>query len=100
MRIGSTKPANHGTESSSSPTVGKSTTSAPRCNTLTIPTIGDQNHPTSGTSHPTVPKYARMDFPTFEGADDPLIWAHCCKQVFENQHITKAEEFRVVGFHM
>ncbi|PHT50752.1 tRNA modification GTPase MnmE [Capsicum baccatum] len=86
LGIGSTKPTTYGTESSSAPTIGKSTNYATKGNILPIQIMGDQNHQTSGNSHSTIPMYARMDFPTYDGTDDPLIWTYCCKQFFENQH--------------
>ncbi|PHT84174.1 tRNA modification GTPase MnmE [Capsicum annuum] len=92
LGIGSTKPTTYGTVSSSAPTIGKSTNYATKGNILPIQIMGDQNHQTSGNSHSTIPMYARMDFPTYDGTDDPLIWTYRCKQFFENQHTIEAEK--------
>ncbi|KAH0644677.1 hypothetical protein KY284_032561 [Solanum tuberosum] len=97
--IGSTKPVVHGAESSNAQTIGKSTNPAPRGNTLPIQPI-DHNHQTSGNSNSTIPRYAKMDFPTYDGTNDPLIWAYRCEQFFENQHTTDAEKVGVAGFHL
>ncbi|KAF3635230.1 putative early nodulin-like protein 1-like [Capsicum annuum] len=100
MGIESTKPETHGPESSSAPTAWKSTNYATKGNTPPIPIMDDQNHQTSGNSHSTIPRYVRMDFPTYDGTDDPLIWAHCCEQFFENQHTIDVEKVGVARFHM
>ena len=60
----------------------------------------DHNHQTSGNSNSTIPRYAKMDFPTYDGTNDPLIWAYRCEQCFENQHTTDAEKVGVAGFHL
>ncbi|KAK4726929.1 hypothetical protein R3W88_031846 [Solanum pinnatisectum] len=80
-------------------TIGKSTNPAPRGNTLPIQPA-NHNHQTSGNSNSTIPRYARMDFPTYDGTNDPLIWAYRCEQFFENQHTAEAEKVGVAGFHL
>ncbi|KAH0716616.1 hypothetical protein KY290_012894 [Solanum tuberosum] len=99
LGIGSTKLTVHGAETSSAPTTGRLTNPAPRGNTLQIQPA-DQNHQTSGNSNSTIPRYARMDFPTYDGTNNPLIWAHRCEQFFENQHTADAEKVGVAGFHL
>lgn len=41
-----------------------------------------------------------MDFPTYDGTDDPLIGAHHCEQFFENQHTIETEKVGVARFHI
>ena len=48
----------------------------------------------------TIPSYTRVDFPTYDGTNDPLIWVYRSEQFFENQHTADAEKIRVAGFHM
>ncbi|KAK4737423.1 hypothetical protein R3W88_001120 [Solanum pinnatisectum] len=86
LRIASKKPVVHGVESSNALTIGRSTNPPTRGNTL-----GNSN---------SIPRYARMDFPTYDGTNDPLILAHRCEQFFENQHTAEAEKVRVDGFHL
>nr|KAJ0191864.1 hypothetical protein LSAT_V11C800440350 [Lactuca sativa] len=32
-----------------------------------------------------VPRFAKMEFPVYEGKDDPLEWSHKCEDFFEEQ---------------
>lgn len=60
----------------------------------------DQSHQTSWKFPFDNTKYARMKFPTCDGTNNPLIWAHRCEQFFENQHTTDVEKVGVAGFHL
>uniref|UniRef100_A0A0V0HI54 Putative ovule protein n=1 Tax=Solanum chacoense TaxID=4108 RepID=A0A0V0HI54_SOLCH len=57
------KPAVHEGESSNALTIGRSTILTNKGYTLPIQLAG-QNHQTCGNSNLTIPRYARMDFPT------------------------------------
>ncbi|KAH0679124.1 hypothetical protein KY284_020209 [Solanum tuberosum] len=99
LGICSTKPVLHGAKSSNAQTIRKSTNPALRGNTLPIqPT--DHNHQTSGNSNSTIPRYAKMDFPTYDGTYGPLIWAYRCEKFFKNQHNADAEKVGLAGFHL
>ncbi|EEF48186.1 conserved hypothetical protein [Ricinus communis] len=56
--------------------------------------MGGASYPMTqnGTHQSTVPVYAKLDFPTYDGTEDPLIWARRCEQFFENQRTTEAEK--------
>jgi len=32
-----------------------------------------------------VPKYSKLDFPIYDGSEDPLIWLHRCEKCYSNQ---------------
>ncbi|KAH0679125.1 hypothetical protein KY284_020210 [Solanum tuberosum] len=99
LGIGSTKLVVHGADSSNIQKISKSSNTAPRCNTLPIQPV-DHNHQTSGNSNSTIPRCAKMDFPTYDGTNDSLIWAYRCEQFFENQHTIDAKKVGVDGFHL
>ncbi|WMV58146.1 hypothetical protein MTR67_051531 [Solanum verrucosum] len=82
LGVGSTKPATHRPESYSAQTTGRSTIPATKGNTPPIQ-LADKNHTTSGYSPLIVPSYAKMNFPTLNNINNPLIWAHHCEQYFE-----------------
>lgn len=31
-----------------------------------------------------VPRYSKLEFPSYDGVNDPLIWIYKCEQFFEN----------------
>lgn len=47
-----------------------------------------------------VPRYTKLDFPTFNGIEDPLIWLHRCEQFFANQRTAKINKVSLAAFHM
>ncbi|XP_068639368.1 uncharacterized protein [Aristolochia californica] len=67
------------------------------------PPLRHQNPPTIGPHSPglkSVPRYAKLDFPTFDGSKDPLIWLHRCDQFFYNQITNAADWVHLAAFHM
>lgn len=38
-----------------------------------------------------VPKYSRLEFPTYDGSEDLLMWVHCCKQFFHSRRIREED---------
>ncbi|XP_068645156.1 uncharacterized protein [Aristolochia californica] len=50
--------------------------------------------------HNRVPRYAKLDFPTYDGSTDPLIWLHRCDQFFYNQRTHNEDHFHLAAFHM
>jgi hypothetical protein len=41
--------------------------------------------------HPTVPRYQKLSFPTYDGKDDPLGWLNKCEQFFRGQQTRHAD---------
>uniref|UniRef100_M1DU56 Uncharacterized protein n=1 Tax=Solanum tuberosum TaxID=4113 RepID=M1DU56_SOLTU len=53
------------------------------------------------TSRSTIPATKGNTPPTYNGTNNPLLWAHRCEHYFEKyQHTTKAKKIDVAGFHM
>jgi len=46
------------------------------------------------------PDNTKLDFPTYDGSEDPLIWLHHCEKFFTNQHTTNQEKVGLASFHM
>lgn len=44
--------------------------------------------------------YTKLDFPTFDGSKDPLIWLHRCEKFFTNQHMPERDKVGLTTFHM
>lgn len=47
-----------------------------------------------------VPRYTKLDFPTYDGSEDPLIWLHRCEKFFTNQRTPNQEKVGLAVFHM
>ncbi|KAH0764992.1 hypothetical protein KY285_000863 [Solanum tuberosum] len=47
-----------------------------------------------------VPRYTKLDFPIYDGSEDPLIWLHRCDKFFSNQHMNNQEKVGLAAFHM
>uniref|UniRef100_A0A2P2IJA5 Uncharacterized protein n=1 Tax=Rhizophora mucronata TaxID=61149 RepID=A0A2P2IJA5_RHIMU len=45
-----------------------------------------------------VPRYTKLDFPTYSGAEDPLIWLHRCEKFFTNQCTIEADKVALFLF--
>ncbi|XP_070028898.1 uncharacterized protein [Nicotiana sylvestris] len=41
-----------------------------------------------------------MDFPTFNGSEDPLIWLHRCEKFFSNQKTNEVDKVGLAAFHL
>ncbi|KAH0699342.1 hypothetical protein KY290_014160 [Solanum tuberosum] len=39
-----------------------------------------------------VPRYTKLDFPIYDGSEDPLIWLHRCEKFYSNQHTNNQEK--------
>ncbi|OIT36537.1 putative mitochondrial protein, partial [Nicotiana attenuata] len=42
----------------------------------------------------------KLDFPTFDGSTNPLIWLHRCEKFFSNQHTQEEDKVGLAAFHM
>ena len=47
-----------------------------------------------------VPRYHKLDFPTFNGKDDPLVWLNRCEQFFWGQHTKEGYKVWLAAYHM
>ncbi|OIT08856.1 hypothetical protein A4A49_55398, partial [Nicotiana attenuata] len=55
---------------------------------------------TIGGGRGIVPRYTKLDFPTYDGTEDPLIWLHRCEKFFANQRTANQEKVGLASFHM
>nr|XP_051197273.1 extensin-like [Lolium perenne] len=49
------------------------------------PYAGRAEYPGQGTAAPNPPRYAKLDFATYDGVEDPLNWLNQCEQFFRGQ---------------
>ena len=47
-----------------------------------------------------MPRYSKLEFPSFDGSEDPLIWLRRCEQFFGNQQTPKGEKVGLAAFHL
>ncbi|KAJ4786652.1 polyprotein [Rhynchospora pubera] len=47
-----------------------------------------------------VPRYYKLDFPTFDGKDDPLGWLNRCEQFFRGQRTMDEEKVWLASYHL
>uniref|UniRef100_A0A0A9EUF1 Retrotransposon gag domain-containing protein n=1 Tax=Arundo donax TaxID=35708 RepID=A0A0A9EUF1_ARUDO len=47
-----------------------------------------------------VPRYFKLDFPHYDGKDDPLPWLTWCKQFFKGQRTEERHNVWMASFHM
>lgn len=47
-----------------------------------------------------VSRYTKLDFPTYDGIEDPLIWLHRCEKFFTNQRTANQEKVGLASFRM
>nr|GMD28243.1 uncharacterized protein LOC109179592 [Ipomoea batatas] len=48
----------------------------------------------------TTPKFARLEFPRFDGREDPSAWLHRCEQFFKAQNTPAREFVSLAAFHL
>lgn len=46
------------------------------------------------------PRYTKLNFPTFDGSEDPLIWLHRYEKFFTNQHTSERDKVGLTALHM
>lgn len=46
------------------------------------------------------PRYHRLEFPIFDGKEDPLSWINRCKQFFRGQRTMEEEKVWLAAYHM
>ncbi|KAL1172100.1 hypothetical protein V6Z11_A05G326500 [Gossypium hirsutum] len=47
-----------------------------------------------------VPRYSKMEFPTYDGVGDPLGWLKRCEKFFGNQRTNKEDKVGLASFHL
>src|SRR5262249_12369817 len=47
-----------------------------------------------------VPKFTKLDFPKYDGKDDPLGWLNRCKHFFRHQQTPEEEMVSLASYHL
>ncbi|WMV32036.1 hypothetical protein MTR67_025421 [Solanum verrucosum] len=47
-----------------------------------------------------IPRYTKLDFPRFNGQEDPLGWLNICEHFFRHQQTLKEEKVGLASFHL
>ncbi|XP_020158128.1 uncharacterized protein [Aegilops tauschii subsp. strangulata] len=48
----------------------------------------------------TPPRFAKLDFATYDDAEDPLNWLNQCEQFFRGQHMLASERTWLASYHL
>jgi hypothetical protein len=48
----------------------------------------------------TLPKFAKLEFPQFDGKEDPLAWITRCEQFFKGQGTPETSQVWLASFHL
>jgi len=51
-------------------------------------------------ANPIFPRYQKLEFPTYDGKDDPLGWLNKCEQFFTAQQTRHADWVWLASFHL
>ncbi|KAF2309773.1 hypothetical protein GH714_002713 [Hevea brasiliensis] len=62
-------------------------------------TMGATNSESSG-EHLVVPKYTKLDFPRYNGLEDPLGWLSRCQLFFKHQSTLEEEKVGLASIHL
>ena len=49
---------------------------------------------------PTPPRFAKVDFATYDGTEDPLNWLSQCKQFFRGQRTLASDRTWLASYHL
>lgn len=47
-----------------------------------------------------VPRYSKLEFPSYDGSGDPLGWLYRCEQFFQNQKTNEEDKVGLPAFHL
>jgi hypothetical protein len=87
--------------SSAAPTAPAAVDSIPAAGTIyaggASPT--DRLSPTPEGDRPP-PKFYKLEFPTYDGSEDPLTWLSHCEQFFYGQRTLASDQTRRASYHL
>ncbi|KAM0916642.1 hypothetical protein ACQ4PT_010005 [Festuca glaucescens] len=66
---------------------------------MRIQSITPNHHLGSG-SGSSVPRFYKLEFPTYDGSVDPLGWLHRCEQFFRGQRTNEADKVWTAAYHL
>jgi hypothetical protein len=47
-----------------------------------------------------VPRFSKLEFPSYDGSVDPLNWLRCCEQFFRGQQTAQADRVWLASYHL
>ena len=53
-----------------------------------------------GSNSQYVPRYTKIDFPKYDGVNDPLVWLTQCEQFFDHQATLPEDKLSLASFHL
>ncbi|XP_039793093.1 uncharacterized protein LOC120659101 [Panicum virgatum] len=64
--------------------------------------LGAPGAPGAASAHERlgVPRFSKLDFPTYDGTEDPLNWLHRCEQFFRGQRTLASDRVWLASYHM
>ncbi|WCJ37220.1 hypothetical protein M5689_018372 [Euphorbia peplus] len=62
-------------------------------------TTSFRENSSNGHGAPLIPKFSRLDFPSYNGVGDPLGWLYRCEQFFLNQRTEEKDKVILAAFH-
>jgi len=70
--------------------------------TFDVPAFGAPSAPGAGGFNERlgVPRFSKIDFPSYDGVDDPLNWLHRCEQFFRGQRTLASDRVWLASYHM
>ncbi|KAK1679863.1 hypothetical protein QYE76_040711 [Lolium multiflorum] len=70
----------------------------PAYSRLAEPSAGRAEY--QGAAGPTPPRYAKLDFATYDGVEDPLNWLNQCEQFFRGQRTLASDRTWLASYHL
>ena len=70
--------------------------------TFDVPAFGAPSAPGAGGFNERlgVPRFSKIEFPSYDGIDDPLNWLHRCEQFFRGQRTLASDRVGLASYHM
>ncbi|KAK1696233.1 hypothetical protein QYE76_012930 [Lolium multiflorum] len=64
------------------------------------PSAGRAEYPAQGATGLAPPRYAKLEFATYDGVEDPLNWLNQCEQFFRGQHTLASDRTWLASYHL
>ncbi|XP_047057505.1 protein transport protein SEC31-like [Lolium rigidum] len=64
------------------------------------PSAGRAEYPAQGATGFAPPRYAKLEFATYDGVEDPLNWLNQCEQFFRGQRTLASDRTWLASYHL
>ncbi|XP_071678240.1 uncharacterized protein [Lolium perenne] len=64
------------------------------------PSAGRTEYPAQGATGFAPPRYAKLEFATYDGVEDPLNWLNQCEQFFRGQRTLASDRTWLASYHL